>query len=556
MNKMNREKKLSLIFSIALISGAILLCLPFVQNILLIAIGKITGKPLNQPEIWINRMIKISFAACSLVLVFWLHIYETCTESKIVNRLKLFLELLLISLLTSSLFYAFPLNSQFTSTDSSVFIYIGQGMHNALVPYRDMFDHKGLYLYFLEFLGTYFDGYIGIYLIELISIFITITFLHKAAGLATENNFVKFLATFSIICLVGRKFFEGGNLTEEYALPCIAFSNYVFLKYLVSGKITFKETVIVGMSFVFVLFLRANMVAPWVFYVLYLFIASIKNRKFEDLRKMTAGFIAGLVAASVPVVIYTLLTHSFSDMWNSYILFNFKYISDQGGLKSNLSVAIKFAKIFAVPLFCFIIELLQKKDFKTSLINFLAFVFTFFFVVISGRGYRHYGMILLPFFVFPVTYVLDVLRRNILMHSQKPKVILIKAFALLTVLIPIWKMPLAAKPYANEIIDFLKNQTPYDSNILVLGNDVKYYLKSGKTSNQKFFYQKPVLKQNPEFMKEFLHDVEENLPDYIILPGRQISMTSDSDFSALFNLIDKYYSVKTFEEGKVFTLTY
>lgn len=38
-------------------------------------------------------------------------------------------------------------------------------------------------------------------------------------------------------------------------------------------------------------------------------------------------------------------------------------------------------------------------------------------------------------------------------------------------------MPLAAKPYANEIIDFLKNQTPYDSNILVLGNDVKYYLK-------------------------------------------------------------------------------
>ena len=117
-------------------------------------------------------------------------------------------------------------------------------------------------------------------------------------------------------------------------------------------------------------------------------------------------------------------------------------------------------------------------------------------------------------------------------------------------------MPLAAKPYANEIIDFLKNQTPYDSNILVLGNDVKYYLKSGTTSNQKFFDQKPVLKQNPEFMKEFLHDVEENLPDYIILPGRQISMTSDSYFSALFNLIDKYYSVKTFEEGKVFTLTY
>ncbi|MDD7013474.1 MAG: hypothetical protein PUI24_00640 [Spirochaetales bacterium] len=51
-------------------------------------------------------------------------------------------------------------------------------------------------------------------------------------------------------------------------------------------------------------------------------------------------------------------------------------------------------------------------------------------------------------------------------------------------------------------------------------------------------------------------NVEENLPDYIILPGRQISMTSDSYFSALFNLIDKYYSVKTFEEGKVFTLTY
>src|SRR5690349_12576094 len=38
--------------------------------------------------------------------------------------------------------------------DSSVFAYIGWAMHHGLRPYRDLWDHKGPVLYYLQFAGT------------------------------------------------------------------------------------------------------------------------------------------------------------------------------------------------------------------------------------------------------------------------------------------------------------------------------------------------------------------------------------------------------------------
>ena len=35
--------------------------------------------------------------------------------------------------------------------DKAVFVYIGEAMRNGQVPYRDIFDHKGPFLYFINY---------------------------------------------------------------------------------------------------------------------------------------------------------------------------------------------------------------------------------------------------------------------------------------------------------------------------------------------------------------------------------------------------------------------
>ena len=53
-------------------------------------------------------------------------------------------------------------------TDSSVFFTIGRSMLSGKVPYRDLFDHKGWYVYFFNYLGACLSSKttIGLFIIE------------------------------------------------------------------------------------------------------------------------------------------------------------------------------------------------------------------------------------------------------------------------------------------------------------------------------------------------------------------------------------------------------
>jgi len=80
----------------------------------------------------------------------------------------------IIGALTVSLgFDTSPLYRGNTELDSSIFIYIATQMHEGKVPYRDLFDHKGPALYFVEYLGA-FGGTIGIWVLLTLSLASTI----------------------------------------------------------------------------------------------------------------------------------------------------------------------------------------------------------------------------------------------------------------------------------------------------------------------------------------------------------------------------------------------
>lgn len=49
--------------------------------------------------------------------------------------------------------------------DGNFFLYLGSGYINGLKPYIDLFDHKGLYIFWIEALGALMGGQVGMYVI-------------------------------------------------------------------------------------------------------------------------------------------------------------------------------------------------------------------------------------------------------------------------------------------------------------------------------------------------------------------------------------------------------
>ena len=67
------------------------------------------------------------------------------------KRFLIWVSLLILSIVILALLSPLrPGNTIISYTDSSVFQYIGSSMLDGAVPYRDVFDHKGPLIYFIN----------------------------------------------------------------------------------------------------------------------------------------------------------------------------------------------------------------------------------------------------------------------------------------------------------------------------------------------------------------------------------------------------------------------
>lgn len=556
MEKRNK-KMLATVFACALVCAVILLNVPLVQNAILMLGEKLKGGEIRRPEKWITRMRVMStgffvIAAWMGCMIFRPFLFALFTErfrhnARLRNTLVA-LGIVVIAFATSLFFNTSPVSNNPPTTDSAVFMYIGKGMHRGLVPYKDMFDHKGIALYFINWLGTFVDGNIGIYLIELVGMFVATLFTYKTAALATKRTGIRLLATFIVVFWCGKHVYEGGNLTETYALPWLAYANYAFLKYPKIGDCRFREFFFSGIAFAVVLLLRVNMVALWAFYGIYLLAFMLQKRKFGDIKMMAAGLVCGAGVVIIPSFVYLLATDSLRDMWECYVVFNFKYISSQGGLRNNVFVALKFMGILALPVFCMAVTLFQKTKETYYLSNILTFFVSLFFITISGRDYPHYAVALLPFCTLPMAHIFG--RRLPYLRLNKLAVGL-GLFAIVSVLA--MNFPVHQRSDESDtIVRFLREETAADDDVLVLGNDVTYNIQSSRFTKQRFFYQTVIL-LNRALWQEFEIKFFSSFPDYVVVcNARKDYLSTENRFNDILTALDKNYTKHICSDGDVY----
>ncbi len=436
---------------------------------------------------------------------------------------------LAVALSFSAFFSLSPFNDELLSTDSLVFIYIGKKMHLGYVPYKDLFDHKGPVLYFIQYLGTLDKHQLTLWVMEILNMLGAAVFLLKTAKLFTNKKAFQYFAVFSSIIVCGADTFDRGNYTEEWALPWIAAALFICLKALKEDKYSFKNMLWLGFGFAFVLLLRVNMAVAWVVFIPIIGIRLLIKKRWADIFKCVFGFIAGAAVVIVPTVIYELATDSFGDMLKYYIDFNFAYTASDA-TAFNI-IAIMFVLLIEMNILLVAVSLflsLSKKN-KGKLYWFnLAFLFiSLFLTSISGRQYSHYAVILIPAMIVPLVTGLEFVSEK-LEKAEKPlKSASIKAVPLLCVCLASVLVFFAAETVfdnvepedrANPVLaEYINENTGAEDDVLVLGNNAYFYYACNRSTENKFFYQGPPVNVSDKLYEEFLAECERVPSDYIVV---------------------------------------
>lgn len=416
-------------------------------------------------------------------------------------------------------------------TDSGVFKTVAMMMERGYMPYKDTFDHKGPLLYILNYFGNSIADYKGIWIVELIFMTITFWMIYRIARLSA-GIVQSVVATGASLTLLF-PYFEGGNFTEEYAMPFIAISLYIFLDYFLNEKISKLRLIMCGACLGAVLLLRPNMIAVWIVFAFAVLCRVVKEKKIAEITSFLVWFIVGIGLIMLPILVWLIQNDSLEWCWDSYIVFNTMYISEEGGLslfKTRWNTLCFFVNttIFLVAAMVQIYNCCKKK----TLVDFAYLIYmglTLVFICLSGLILGHYGMTLVPAVVYPISQLFKIIKEISDEGTAQALGLVVSIYFMGTLILPNWISLIAAVPYVydarledqrsdtvKQITSIVHEYTTEDEAISVYGNWDMIYLASERMHATRYSYQFPIGDVMPEIMDEYFEGLESELPKIIV----------------------------------------
>ena len=432
------------------------------------------------------------------------------------------------------------------STDSSVFLYVARSILNGEVPYRDTFDHKGPLMYLLNVIALSISPEVGLWIVELATLSAAFLIMYKLSCLFCKNTTSVFVVL-SIVPALAR-YFDGGNLIEEYALPFIAGALYIFTDYFLNNKITKLRLVICGICLGAVLMLRINMIAVWMVMCIGVLWQCLFNRDYKRIWFFLRYFLLGLFVSIVPFLIWLMAKGALKEFWNDYFIFNLFYSSDSERANSfaKLNSFSSFLHYMwtTIALSVTAVSYLKKKRMLDLLYLFCLLV-TLLLICISGQLYSHYGMSVIPLLVAPLAYIGKSCEDS--WDKDQFSNILIVICLMAYMVLPTWQTLFdnavaSHKDYGLDktnttvaaISSWIQENTSPDDKIIVCGNWNVIYNESERFAASQYSYQTPICIISEEMEKEFYEELNENKPAAIVLPSDYYA------YGKMQNFIDTY----------------
>lgn len=317
--------------------------------------------------------------------------------------LFLFSVLFVVDYSTSTSFlYDYP-----ETCDSFIFQVIGKYWLQGSIPYRDLYDNKGPFLYAMNALGYWItNSKTGVLLVQIPFFFANsiITFHFLQIGFNKKQSF-----WLSVAILLGLSLgYSGGNHGCEYALPFIMISFYLFYRWINQVKPVFSNyplyyDYIYGITIGVCFMTRPSNALVILMIVAYIMVQYLWNKQIKRLFQCLSLIILGSLTVCLPFIIYFIAEGCFEDFFYALIISNMHYLKNTGIWESPMylkrAVALLFGYINCLMFFFVgLLQICTDSRRKNGIIWFLMSLVCILFFI-RTNCYPNYAHICLPFAV-------------------------------------------------------------------------------------------------------------------------------------------------------------
>lgn len=310
---------------------------------------------------------------------------------------------------------------QWEGVDSSVYKIVGKYWVEGLMPYVDLWDQKGPLIHAIDALGYIISGNsYGIFLIQIISLYVTSIYVFKSLCLAFNEVSSLLLCFFIVLSLLID--YEGGNLVEEFLLPFISISYCLLMNYMLKGcqdtTLLFRFCFLVGLSLAFSFFTRLTNALGLCASEFILCLCILYDKDYKLLGRMVTFTLLGVWVIAVPVLFYFFYNNALSEMWYATFTYNVEYAASMSNTPKSLGYFITNYLNCFLLLFASLILFL--KDYIRDGLLWLTTALLPLVWFFNGANFPHYGMTVFPYLTISFVLLGYYFRKDHKFYILKP----------------------------------------------------------------------------------------------------------------------------------------
>jgi 4-amino-4-deoxy-L-arabinose transferase-like glycosyltransferase len=426
-----------------------------------------------------------------------------------------------------------PLLAPMPNRDSGVFLYIGERILHGDILYHQVWDHKSPLVYFINALGLAISGGSrwGIWILELAAIATSIylgwiTFKQVFGVIPSIVATVIWTSSLAVVL-------DGGNVTEEWALPLQFLALYLYARCQNTQSSRWHMLLlggVVGGTFL----LKPNLIGLSAVIIGLILVKHIQARLWRVLGRDILLVSLGVSAAVLPWLIYFARYQALAQLFDAVITYNIAYSATPfaGHIVAGVQGILRLALSGISPLaqIGWVIGWLSLRNAaipptQSALVRLalIAFPTEVLLNSISGRTYAHYYLTWLPVSALLVAILVATLLKIPVWRAP-----ILRWYRLILVLLAVPSTGIAgyyitrnlafATSY-NRTVSYIRDTTEATDFVHVWGVETRINFASQRQSPTRFSYQTPLY--NPRYntakaIRLFMEDLAQHQPSLIV----------------------------------------
>ncbi len=305
-----------------------------------------------------------------------------------------FIVIMVSSQITSFLFPRFSLAQYYN--DSSIFYVMGKSMAEGRTPYIEIYDHKGLYIFYYTAISGVL-GRTGLFFFQVLIMSVNFAFLI----LAMREFKARYLTILWALMLFGGLYCAFGQAPADADLemPFMAIMIYFYARGFVreSDNDFMIGNIFAGIVAGIALNLRMTDAMVALAFVIYYALRCLRQRKWKILLRDALLCIGGLLLMCLPPFIHAFAGGFFKQMADAAFLANFRYV---GKVNKYDMLPVSLMAIFGFTIATILLLIFKRKTIKIEYMAFVIITLAIIFLIqIVIVNFPHYLIVTFDYFV-------------------------------------------------------------------------------------------------------------------------------------------------------------